>query len=85
MYSMFYNCNGLTALDLSSLNTQNVTDMHNMFFNCRGLANFTTGSNFKFVDADYGLDGTWQNTAGKTFTSGTFPSNVADTYTKISY
>ena len=38
----------------------------------------------KTFEASYNLSGTWQNTAGETFTRGTFPSNVADTYTKIS-
>lgn len=84
MLDMFYNCSSLTALNLSSLNTQNVTNMGSMFHGCSGLTNLTTGSNFKFIGIDYGLAGTWQNTSGETFTSGTFPSNVADTYTKIS-
>ena len=83
MSSMFYNCSGLTALDLSSFNTQKVTDMSRMFQGCSGLTTFTTGVNFKFGRWNY-LLGTWRNTAGETFTSGTFPSNVADTYTKIS-
>ena len=83
MSSMFYNCSGLTALDLSSFNTQKVTDMGRMFQGCSGLTTFTTGVNFKFGRWNY-LLGTWRNTAGETFTSGTFPSNVADTYTKIS-
>lgn len=84
MSSMFYECSGLTALDLSSFDTQNVTNMAYMFSNCSGLTNLTTGPKFKFVGTYYGLAGTWQNTAGETFTAGTFPSNVADTYTKIS-
>jgi surface protein len=36
-YTMFYNCNKLTSLDLSSFDTSNVTDMRNMFKNCSGL------------------------------------------------
>ena len=84
MWSMFYGCSGLTSLDLSSLNTQNVTYMGYIFYNCSSLTSLTTGTTFKFVDTDYYLSGTWQNTAGETFTSGKFPSNVADTYTKIS-
>ena len=83
MDSMFSWCNSLTALDLSSFNTQNVTNMQYMFYYCRSLTNITTGPNFKFVGTNYSLSGTWQNTAGETFTSGNFPSNVADTYTKI--
>ena len=84
MRYMFYGCRGLTALDLSPLDTQNVTDMSYMFSGCRGLTNLTTGQNFKFVGTGYYLSGTWQNTAGETFTAGNFPSNVADTYTRIS-
>ena len=84
MSYMFSGCSGLTALDLSPLNTQIVNNMNYMFKNCSGLTILTTGSNFKFVGVDYRLDGKWQNTAGETFTSAHFPSNVADTYTKIS-
>ena len=29
---MFYNCSDLQSLDLSSFNTQNVTDMNDMFY-----------------------------------------------------
>lgn len=88
MSCMFYKCSGLTALDLSSFDTQNVMDMDSMFYLCGNLASLTTGQNFKFVGTNYRLDGTWQNTADETFNgnSGTanFPSNIADTYTKIS-
>lgn len=38
----------------------------------------------KTFETSYNLSGTWQNTAGETFTRGMFPSNVTDTYTKIS-
>lgn len=54
-----------------------------MFSGCSGLTTITTGPNFKFIGTNYGLSGTWQNTAGETFTEGNFPSNVADTYIKI--
>lgn len=78
----------MTALDLSSFDTQKVMDMDSMFYLCGNLASLTTGQNFKFVGTNYRLDGTWQNTADETFNgnSGTanFPSNIADTYTKIS-
>ena len=84
MYEMFRYCSGLTSLDLMSLDTQKVMNMSGMFSGCSGLISLTTGTTFKFVDVGYGLSGTWQNTAGETFTSGKFPSNVADTYTKIS-
>ena len=84
MSQMFSGCRGLTSLDLTPLDTKNVTDMSYMFNYCRALTSLTTGTAFKFVGTDYRLDGTWQNAAGETFTSGKFPSNVADTYTKIS-
>ena len=34
---MFYNCSGLTSLNLSNFNTANVTDMFHMFGRCEGL------------------------------------------------
>ena len=37
MNHMFYNCSGLTNLDLSGWNTSNVTNMEGMFAACRGL------------------------------------------------
>ena len=84
----FSGCSSLTSLDLSPFDTQNVTNMYGMFYDCSGLTTVTTGPNFKFVGTDYYLSGTWQNTAGETFNgnSGTanFPSNIVDTYTKIS-
>lgn len=84
MYKMFSGCSGLTSLDLSSFDTSKVTRMDYMFQGCSGLTTLTTGVNFKFVGTSYYLPGTWRNTAGETFTTGTFPSNVADTYTRIS-
>ena len=49
-YSMFYDCNKLTAeLDLSNFDTSKVTNMGNMFYNCTSLisidvSNFDTSS-----------------------------------------
>ena len=84
MDSMFSGCKGLTSLDLSPLDTSKVTDMRYMFYGCSGLTSLTTGTNFRFVGTNYyTLPGTWQNTAGETFTTGSLPSNVADTYTKV--
>ena len=34
---MFYGCSGLTSLDVSGFNTDNVTDMGWMFAGCSGL------------------------------------------------
>ena len=81
---IFYHCSGLTSLDLTPLDTSKVINMYWLFNGCSGLTSLTTGITFKFVGTSYGLSGTWQNAAGETFTSGTFPSNIADTYTKIS-
>lgn len=46
---MFYNCQDLTELDISSLDTSNVIDMENMFYYCNGLieldvSNFDTNN-----------------------------------------
>ena len=88
MYQMFYGCSGLKSLNLTPLDTQNVMNMYQMFINCTSLTSLTTGTTFKFVGTGYWLPGTWQNTAGETFNgnynTANFPSNVADTYTKIS-
>jgi surface protein len=37
IYNMFYNCYGLTSLDLSGWDTSEVTDMTEMFYNCYNL------------------------------------------------
>ena len=39
MSTMFYNCSGLTSLDLSNWNTSNVTNMGAMFYICGNLTN----------------------------------------------
>ncbi len=44
MLQMFYNCNSLETLDLSTFNTANVTDMASMFGNLRALKNLDLGS-----------------------------------------
>ena len=38
MWGMFWKCNSLTTLDLSSFNTKNVTNMNYMFSGCSGLS-----------------------------------------------
>jgi len=47
MRYMFYSCNKLIRLDLSSFNTNNVTDMTYMFQNCERLQ-FLDLRNFSF-------------------------------------
>ena len=41
---MFGECSGLTSLDLSNFNTQNVTNMENMFSQCSGLTSLDLSS-----------------------------------------
>jgi len=41
---MFYNCNNIVNIDLSSFNSKNVIDMKNMFFCCTGLTNIDLSS-----------------------------------------
>ena len=88
MSYMFSYCRSLTNINLTPMDTSNVTNMYKMFSDCSSLTTLITGPNFKFVGTAYDLSGTWQNTAGETFNgnNGTanFPSNVADTYTRIS-
>ena len=87
MSRMFEGCSRLTSLEVTSFDTCNVTSMSNMFSSCKALTILTTGVNFKFIGTNYYLLGTWQNTAGETFTctysDSNFPSNVADTYTRV--
>lgn len=45
MNRMFYNCQSLTTLNLSSFNTSNVTNMSNMFYYCHNLKSLDV-SNF---------------------------------------
>ena len=42
---LFYNCSSLTSIDLSELNTKNVTDMSYIFYQCSSLTNINF-SNF---------------------------------------
>ena len=58
--------------------------MSTMFYKRSGLTILKTGPSFKFVGTSYNLSSTWHNTASETFTEGTFPSNVANAYTKVS-
>lgn len=44
MMNMFYGCNALESLNLSSFNTSKVTNMMNMFYGCKNLRNLTLGS-----------------------------------------
>ncbi len=44
MFAMFYECTGLTSLNLSNFNTANVTDMASMFYGCTGLTSLNVSS-----------------------------------------
>ena len=44
MNQMFYNCNNLKELNLSSFNTKNVKDMSQMFWDCHSLINLDFSS-----------------------------------------
>ena len=53
---MFLVCSGLTSLDLSHFNTQNVTEMGAMFANCSGLTSLNLKNfNTQNVTAMYGM------------------------------
>ena len=45
MKSMFSNCQSLTSLSISHLNTENVIDMSYMFYNCTSLENLDVNFN----------------------------------------
>lgn len=52
----FYNCSNLESVDLSNLNTSNITDMSYMFYECQNLSTITFGNNFdtsSVVDMQY--------------------------------
>jgi surface protein len=44
MSNMFYNCNALTSLNLSSFDTSKVNDMSYMFYNCNALTSLNLSS-----------------------------------------
>ena len=45
----FYGCSGLTSLDLSSLNTANVTNMYSMFMGCSSLTTIYVGDGWSTI------------------------------------
>ena len=80
-------CKNLTSLNLSTLNTSNVTNMNYMLNNCYNLTTLSLGDSFAFVGSDYRLKkGTWYSSDGTAYTSDgnscTIPNNKADTYTR---
>jgi len=56
----FYNCYNLKNINLSSLNTENVTNMSFLFYNCQNLENINLSSTFTLknaTDKTYIFDG----------------------------
>lgn len=83
MSFMFYNCSGLTSLDVSSFNTSNILSMAGTFCGCSGLAtlnvsNFDTSkvtmtaSMFAFCSSLTSLDVSNFNTSNVIYMDGTF-------------
>ena len=61
MENMFYNCNRLISLDVSSFNTNNVKNMCGMFYGCSSLeelnlSNFNTNNVTTMSYMFYGCD-----------------------------
>ena len=94
MSNMFSNCGSLTALDLSSFNTRNVSSMYAMFSSCKALQKVAFGAGWRWVGANgylptpssayiAGADGKWYNTDGKGYAPKDIPSNKAMTYTAV--
>jgi surface protein len=59
MSGLFYECSGLTSLDLSSFNTSKLTDTYRMFSGCSSLTSLDLSSfNFsKVTYAEFMFDG----------------------------
>ena len=64
MNSMFYDCSGLTALDVSGFDTANVTDMFGVFSECSGLTALDV-SNFDTANVTY-MYSMFENCSGLT-------------------
>ncbi|RMC46192.1 BspA family leucine-rich repeat surface protein [Lactobacillus sp. ESL0230] len=77
--SMFYGCKDLKELDLSSFNTNKVTDMHSMFKKCFNLSKITFGKDFstKLVTDMHGMFGDCSVLTGLDL-NGFDTSNVTD-------
>jgi len=54
MYGVFYQCNGLSTLDLSSWDTSNVTSMSAMFIYCSKLSAIYIGSSWSTASVTSG-------------------------------
>ena len=84
---MFYDCEGLKKLDLSTMDFRKVTDDSDMFESCDSLTELKVGKTFKQNSNCYllGPVHTWKNSKGEevTYYDYKFPENVADTYTKV--
>jgi surface protein len=76
MSRMFYNCTGLTSIDLSNWDISNVTNMENMFNACHVLTKLRMGGNPSSLTTVNNLFGSNRN-------SGSFYYNSAYDYSKI--
>lgn len=83
MAGVFEDCNALERIDISSWDMSAVTDVTWLFHNCASLKEIKTGTGFKVATIHLNwISGIWKNSSGKTITQLTFPSGVADTYTR---
>ena len=57
MNFMFYGCRSLTSLDVSSFDTQNVTNMEGMFQNCSNLKTLVMDKNKFIISNETNQDG----------------------------
>lgn len=55
MQNLFQGCMSLTALDLTTFNTQNVTDMSYLFWECRNLQTVYVGSGWTTANVNLGI------------------------------
>ena len=81
MESMFQGCSGLTGMNISTLNTENVTTMESMFQGCSGLTSINISNNnmknvetlTSFLNGCSGLTSldisNWDTSSAKTMTS----------------
>ena len=82
MSYMFFGCNALTSLDLSSFDTGKVTNMTDLLAACNSLERIDLGAGFKWVGQScYPPAGNWGSVStGKAYSEKEIPTGVADAY-----